>query len=654
MSKRPVTDSQSESPADRKITRRDFIGGTLVGAGAALLTMGAPAALRAGEGNAFRLGRSMPMPLAGLTPEWTGYGGVGDYATSNGNTHEVLNAAHALRNGDYDQIVTQATDSGESYDLVVVGGGFAGFSAAFEYHKERPTARILVIDNHPVFGGEAKQNEFDVDGVHLWGPQGSNGNVWPLKEAAKIGAYHDFYRQLGLPEQLEWQQAENFPSDMAIAEDVYSPMHIAWERAEQGMYYDGHGWVVNPWKDGFAKAPIDEKLKREYMLMELWRQPPHRPDWDRWLDSMTYLDFLTKEMGLSAKVADYLNPQTAAMGCGLGADVVSAYSAYEFIQPGVNQYKRHHGWGDVTDNLWLASFPGGNAGILRHFVKHLVPDGIEGGFALKDVLEGRINFAALDRPHQPVRVRLSSLVVDVRQKGIEGYGANTTVTFHRDGGLHRVRARKVVMAGQQHTNKRIVRDLPIAHREAMDTFFHAPMLVVNVALRHWKFAEQIGATAFRWFEGFGWQTAIRRQMLIDGEAPMPLDPNKPIVLTMYNPILYPGLPGPEQAVAARMELFSMSFRDIEKGVRDQFQKLFGDYGFDAGRDIAAIVANRWGHAYVVSPPGFYFGRGGRPAPSDVIREPVGSVSFGHSELTGAQLWQTAAEEGQRAARQALG
>jgi len=107
----------------------------------------------------------------------------------------------------------------------------------------RAAARIVATRSrrHPVFGGEAKQNEPEVDGYHLWAPQGSNGNVWPLREARKIGACHDFDRQLALPEQFEWQEAESFPSDMAIAEDVCSPMHIAWERAEQRMFHEGHG-----------------------------------------------------------------------------------------------------------------------------------------------------------------------------------------------------------------------------------------------------------------------------------------------------------------------------------------------------------------------------------------------------------------------------
>jgi spermidine dehydrogenase len=110
----------------------------------------------------------------------------------------------------------------------------------------------------------------------------------------------------------------------------------------------------------------------------------------------------------------------------------------------------------------------------------------------------------------------------------------------------------------------------------------------------------------------------------------------------------------QQTVAARMRLFGMSFRDIEMAVRRQFTKMFADYGFDAERDIAAIVANRWGHAYVVSPPGFYYGRNGKPAPRDVVREGYGRVRFAHSELTGQQMWEHGVSEGERAVKQVLG
>src|SRR3546814_1418092 len=70
--------------------------------------------------------------------------------------------AHALRDGTaFDNV----TDTGETYDLIVVGGGISGLSAAHFYRQAKgPTARILVLDNHDDFGGHAKRNEFTVGG----------------------------------------------------------------------------------------------------------------------------------------------------------------------------------------------------------------------------------------------------------------------------------------------------------------------------------------------------------------------------------------------------------------------------------------------------------------------------------------------------------
>jgi spermidine dehydrogenase len=100
-------------------------------------------------------------------------------------------------------------------------------------------------------------------------------------------------------------------------------------------------------------------------------------------------------------------------------------------------------------------------------------------------------------------------------------------------------------------------------------------------------------------------------------------------------------------------LFALSYAEIERRIREQMKMMFGDYGFDANRDIAGIITNRWGHAYVVPQPGFYFGAEGNPAPRDVVRKGYGRICFGHSELSGFQLWTTAVDEGERAAKQAM-
>jgi spermidine dehydrogenase len=220
--------------------------------------------------------------------------------------------------------------------------------------------------------------------------------------------------------------------------------------------------------------------------------------------------------------------------------------------------------------------------------------------------------------------------------------------------MKKVTADRVIMAGQQHLNKRVVADLPESYREAMGQFLHSPMMIVNVALRNWKFMEKLGVASVRWFgDDLGWFTTLRRQMILDGKETMPLDPDKPTVLTMYNSFCIPGMPVEQQCVAARMKMFSMSYTQIERQIRDQFTKMFGPAGFDADRDIAGITLNRHGHAYVVTPPGFFFGKDGKPAPSDVIRVPHGRIAFAHSELRGAQMWEGAAHEGERAAQQML-
>jgi spermidine dehydrogenase len=384
------------------------------------------------------------------------------------------------------------------------------------------------------------------------------------------------------------------------------------------------------------------------MTLESYRMPPRRDDWEQWLDSMTYLDFLTKVLGVSPEYAKLVDPFGATVGHGLGSDVTSAYAAFEFALPGPAGYFRYITDNtDPTDLLHLAAFPGGNAGIARYFLKHLIPGSIKGDLSMSAILFNPINWQELDRAGNPARFRGGCTVVAVENIGSEKNG-RVNVTYYKNGSLHKLAAKSVVMAANQAVNKKVVKGLTPELYDAMDSFMHGPVLTVNVAVRNWKFMEKLGITAARWFEGFGWFTCIRRQLMIDRREPMPLDPNKPTVLTMYVPFLYPGMPVKEQAVAARYSLLGPGFRNFELQIREQLQTLFGSSGFDAKRDIAGIVLNRWGHAYVVQPPGFYFGKDGKPAAKDVIRNTIhGRIAFAHSELTGTQVWQTAAAEGKR-------
>ena len=185
------------------ITRRDFLNATLLASGGLLLNPLSPADL---------LAEKMPArPSPGLNPGsdtnddvFTGYGGVGDYANSNGNTLAVLTAGHQIRDGAFESLPASVIDTGETYDCVIVGGGISGLAAALIFQRKAGSGKTcLVLDNHPIFGGEAKRNEFLVDGHRLIGHQGS-ALFWPPFPHSFIGRFYD---SIGLKApRLEYQK----------------------------------------------------------------------------------------------------------------------------------------------------------------------------------------------------------------------------------------------------------------------------------------------------------------------------------------------------------------------------------------------------------------------------------------------------------------
>lgn len=652
MAMRSKRDDPDRLGLNAAITRRDFINTSLIGSGAALLSMQAPGLLRPAAA-------AMP-PAANLGADWTGYGGIGDYAGANGNTADVVNAAHGIAQGRYRGAAMEDLD--ETFDMLIVGAGFGGLGAAYTFMKEAEASQsCLLLDNHAIFGGEAKQNEFEVDGTRLTAPQGSNGMVWPPEIAEKYDLFHRYWHELGLPTRFEFQEVSGSRHDLAVPPDHYTSMYSERAGATTGYFFDndeGGQWVVDPWRNGFRDAPLADKVKRDLVRLDDYYDAPEREGWEQWLDSMTYRDFITRELNCSPEVMPFMDQAFATAGGGLGGDQVSAYTAFDFYLPGVRAYTdRFYETRGIDpaeiEKITLVSWPGGNTGTARHFVKAMIPDAIAGGNDLREVLWGNVNWQALDRPGQQVRIRLDATAVHIEHAGKPEKSDAVNVIYHMGGRLYRVRARSVVMASGGWVNKYILRDLPKPHRDAYQQFYHAPILTVNVAVRNWQFMDRLGISAAQWFSGFGWYTNLRRQMVIDGKAD-PLDPGKPTVLTFYVPYLNPGMPLREQTILGRNQLFASSYRAIEIQVRRQMQKLFGMAGFDAKRDIAAIILNRWGHAYIAPQPGFYFGLNGAPAPREVIRQGYGRIAIGHSELTGQQLWSRGIEEGERAARQALG
>lgn len=626
-----------EEAMDLKITRRDFLNGALLGAGALLLQFPAPVRLFA-QGH-----------------QWGDYGGTGDYSASNGNTEDVVRYAHAMRDGKIDTNPEKATDTGELFDFLIIGGGMSGLAAAFHFKKAaRPGQNCLIIENHPMFGGEAKRNEFIVNGQKLIGPQGANSFV-VIDDPDAPG--YDIYSELGIPRRFKYQELTS--TDRKLQFDTTNYGFMLWHDSSPsfGYFFNGRGqagtWASDIWKKKLADAPFSDKVRKDFLI---WRTSRKRyyegGDFGRWLDTMTYKNYLETVMKLDPAIATFVDPVLAA-SIGLGADVISAYGAYQVAMPGFQGFSQGFTGRARTEADEWHSFPGGNDGFSRHFVKKLIPDAIGGKNSFEDIMNQNINFEALDRMGSSVRLRLGSLAVGLAHDTKPEKSDHVQITYVKDGRLYRVKARAVVMANGSWVTRNIVKDLPAEYKNAYSRFYRSPVLVVNVALTNWKFLYSMGISACRWFDGFGFSCNIRRPMIVGDYRP-PLDPGKPVVITFYVPFYYPGLSIKEQGKRGRLELLSTSYAEYEHKILKQMTRLFGGAGFDPKRDLAGIILNRWGHAYVNPQPGFYFGADGMPAPHSIIRERFGRIAFAHSELNGHQHWLGAVEEGRRAARQVLG
>ncbi len=612
------------------IDRRDLLNSTLLAAGGILLNAVSPLELLAEE-------------------DWTGYGGVGDYANSNGNTYEVMTAGHQIRDRVFERKSVQAIDTGEEFDCVLVGGGISGLAGALFFKRQAaPAKKCLVIDNHPIFGGEAKRNEFEVDGHRLMIHQGSAACFQPLPNTFLA----EFYDSIG----VNWNdfQYQRWSGTKPAMELETAPYPVG--GSTSGFFFGakfGHPeglWLIDPWGKQLNGAPISQRAREELLNMKNADRRPfsehryqpkeHGDAASRHLDSITLEQHLIEAYGLSADtIRTFLSPIQGG-GSGLGPDVLSAYCEYaaDVLLPW--QYDKG-----------AQMFPGGNAGMARQLLKQLIPDAISGSENMKSICRGSVNFQALDRNRQAVRIRTGATVVSVEHEGDPERAGFVNISYTKGGKLYRLKAKTVVMANGSWTSKHVLRDLPANCREAYAQFHRAPCLMANVAVRNWRFLYKLGLTECQWFEGIGNYLTMRKVATL-GTDPATINPDTPTVINLKILFSRPGLSLQEQTVRGRMELLSTSFRSYERQIREQFTTMFARSGFDAKRDIAGIIFNRWGHAYLSPQPGFFFGKDGKGGPGDTLRNhPYGRIAFANSDLSGIMDHRMSILEARRAVGQ---
>ena len=114
---------------DRRITRRDFLNGVALTVGAAMIPPGLAAQDKGPDASA-----QDPLLEKGLTPRDPRYD-PSALTGMRGNHPGSFEVAHQLRDAAFWDTARQPENTGESYDLAIVGGGISGLAAAYFYRK---------------------------------------------------------------------------------------------------------------------------------------------------------------------------------------------------------------------------------------------------------------------------------------------------------------------------------------------------------------------------------------------------------------------------------------------------------------------------------------------------------------------------------------
>jgi len=550
---------------DADITRRDFLNGMSVAIGASLL----PPSSTAHDIGAQDLPGYYP-------PKQTGMRG------SHRGSFEAAHMAHDGKTWD-------GEDTGEQYDLVVVGGGISGLSAAYFFRQVMgDKARILILDNHDDFGGHAKRNEFEIDGRLMIGYGGTMLLEAPggypdvaKKLIRELGINtrrfytafdHDLYDSLGLAEGIFFDR-ETFGADHLAVGDLTGP----------GVM--NHIPVSEEGKADLARLFADDRQYLSDLSAENRLAYLERTDYRTYLkeraaicdDALVVLQSWSG--GLWAIGIDAL-PATVAWSSG--------YPGFADLDLGFPSYRREQEEPDIFH------FPDGNATVARLLVRKMIPS-VALGENMEDIVTARFNYRRLDDPKSAVRLRLNSTAIRVRHIDDKLQNA-VRVTYLRDGEAHNVTASHVVMACDHAMIPPLCPEMPQDQRTALSNALRAPLVYTNVLIRNWSSFVRLGLQSANCPGSYHHGVTLDFPVSL-GEYRCPKSPEEPMILHLTRVPTQPGLSARNQFAAGQRELLETPFEAFERKIRDQLGRMLGDGGFDPARDIAGITVNRWPHGY---------------------------------------------------------
>lgn len=624
---------------DRPITRRDVLHGlAAAGAGALVGPLGLPAT-RAASGGA----------AADYPPQWTGL---------RGSTDGTFEAAHALRDG---KVFSPATDTGESYDLVVVGTGISGLAAAHFFRaRAGSAARILILDNHDDFGGHARRNEFALPG----GMQLLNGGTAEIDSPRPYSAVADgLLRELGVDVD-------------ALAARIPNPEFFRCKETERAVFFDRENFGADKllkgrdgrgWLDFLDESPLSPAARADLLRLERGDAdylPGKSPaDKKALLATMSFHAFLRDVARVDPQVLRFYE-RASGGEFGVSIDAVSALDFWGVegdatpgmrglrLQPGAIAGMGYTPGGyAATGGSYQLHFPDGNATIARLLVRSLIPSVAPAGSAEK-LVTARFDYGRLDEAASPVRIRLRSTVLRARNEPAAG-GApgSVTVQYQRDGGLLQVRARHCVLACYNMLIPYLCPELPAAQKDALHQLVKSPLVYTSVALRSGKPLEGLRRIDC---PGSYHEGVITNPYMALGDYRGPRKPEEPLLVHLQRIPCRPGLKEKDQNRIGRAELLQTPYVEMERRIRDQLGRMLATEGFEPARDILGIMVNRWPHGYAHEfNPLFDAHLPLEQQPHVVGRRRFGRIGIANSDSGGGAYTDVAIDQAHRAVRELL-
>jgi spermidine dehydrogenase len=635
------------------ITRRDFFNGIALAAGASIIPpemwAAAAADLEAQDAPGY-----YPPAKIGLRGSH-----VGSFETM-----------HKVRDGDFWDTAPKPVDTGESYDLVIVGGGISGLAAAHFFRKSAgDKARVLILENHDDFGGHAKRNEFHTGNRMNLGFGGtfSIESPAPYSAVAKgvieelgidVSSYHKYvdknlYSSFGLKPRIFFDK-ETFGTDK-----------LALNVLRVGSDESGSADAIREagMKEFLNESPLSAKAKADFqrlMTDEKDYFPGLSSDEKKArLARLPYAKYLSETVGVSDEIVKMLQAFPHPL-FGVGFDAVAAQDAWGLDAPGFKGLKLDPGAGkgmnrDCIPNeeaeKYFFHFPDGNASIARLLVRKLIPAAVPGNSAT-DVVLAKADYSKLDQASSPVRIRLNSTVVKVNHKGDPATAKEVEVSYFTEGKLKTVRAANCILACWHVVIPYIAQELPDAQKEALTSAQKVPLLYTNVLIRNWSAFQKLGASGI--YAPGMYHTSMNLDIPVSiGGYECTKKPDEPIVVHMMKAACKPGLSAREQHKMGRIQLYSTTFETYERNIREQLLRILGPGGFDPARDILEITVNRWPHGYAYEYNSLFdkFWLEGTEAPCQVARKPFGRLTIANADADAYAYTDCAIDQGYRAVQE---